>query len=127
MFDILDALEREFSIDRSREYITGQSGGGRGTWTAVMHQPHRFAAAVPVCGHNDPTQATKIAHIPIWVFHGVLDDVIDVEDSRAMIKALKKVGGQPRYTEFPDLKHNCWDRAYTMPGLHEWLFAQRNI
>jgi len=123
--EMLDTLEKEFNIDKTREYITGLSGGGRGTWTAITLWPDRFAAAVPVCGRNDPTQAAKIAHIPVWAFHGTLDDVVEVDASRAMIKALEKAGGSPKYTEYPDLKHNSWDRAYATPQLPEWLFKHR--
>ena len=34
-FEILDAIEKEYSIDRDREYIAGQSMGGEGVWAAL--------------------------------------------------------------------------------------------
>jgi hypothetical protein len=42
-----------------------------------------------------------------------------------MVEALKKAGGHPKYTEYPGVGHNSWDRAYAEPGLRKWLFAQK--
>jgi len=30
-----------------------------------------------------------------------------------------------KYTEYADLGHASWDRAYSEPGLYTWLLAQR--
>ncbi len=49
MHEILDSLEEEFSIDTSREYVTGLSWGGECVWLSVIERPARFAAAVPIC------------------------------------------------------------------------------
>ena len=49
---VLDELEKEFSIDTDREYITGQSGGGGGSSTSIVSFANRFAAAVLVCPAN---------------------------------------------------------------------------
>jgi predicted peptidase len=61
----------------------------------------------------------------IWNFHGACDDVEPVASSREMIAAIRKAGGQPRYTEYPDLGHTVFAWAYTEPALVEWLFEQR--
>ena len=42
-----------------------------------------------------------------------------------MIKALEAAGGKPKYTEYPGVGHNSWDRAYSEPELPGWLFAQK--
>ena len=132
VMEVLDVIETEFSIDKKREYITGLSNGGKGTWAAITSRPDRFAAAIPLCARHsfDPASADLskwaglVAHMPIWMFHGTMDPQCDVENSRGMIKALKDAGSDARYTEVPDAKHNCWDTAYAMDDLHEWLFAQ---
>jgi predicted peptidase len=126
---VLDQLEKEFSIDTNREYITGQSGGGGGTATLIISLPNRFAAAVLVCpaNRNRPwraEQAQRIARMPLWFFHGAPDPIISVGLTRATVNLLRDVGANPRYTEYPDQKHNCWEKAY-MPGeLPDWLFLQ---
>ncbi len=123
--EALDELEKEFNIDRSREYITGQSGGGHATWTLIARFPNRFAAAVPLCARTDTITAEKITHVPIWVFHGAKDALQPVEMSRNIVKAIEKAGGHPKYTEYPDLGHNCWDKTYNNPEVRDWLFAQK--
>jgi hypothetical protein len=42
-----------------------------------------------------------------------------------MVEALKKAGGEPRYTEYPNVGHDSWNPAYADPKLYEWLFAQK--
>jgi hypothetical protein len=45
--------------------------------------------------------------------------------SRDMIEGMKKAGGDPRYTEFPDAGHIISNQVNDTPGLLEWLFAQK--
>jgi predicted peptidase len=125
VFDVIEATRKEFSIDDSRIYITGLSMGGYGTWAAIARKPDLFAAAVPICGGGDPKAAAKVAKIPIWAFHGAKDGVVKPEQSRDMIAALKKAGGDPKYTEYPDAGHDSWTATYADPKVHEWLFAQK--
>ncbi len=121
----LDVLEKEFPIDLHREYVTGLSMGGFGTWDAISRHPQRFAAAVPVCGGCDLRQAKKISHIPIWTFHGGKDQVVKVERTREIVEALKATGGNPKFTEYPDVGHDSWNGAYKDREMYDWLFAQR--
>ena len=121
----LDALEKEFPIDTDREYVTGLSMGGYGSWDAIARHPKRFAAAVPVCGGCDLSKAKSIAHVPTWTFHGAMDKAVKVEHSREIVAALKAAGGQPKYTEYPEVGHDSWNGAYKDREMYEWLFAQR--
>jgi len=41
-----------------------------------------------------------------------------------MMKALKDAGGDPQYTEYPDLGHGIWNQAYGTPELYDWLLKQ---
>ena len=84
-----------------------------------------FAAAIPVSGGGDPKLAPKAVHVAIWAFHGAKDKNVPVSASREMIQAIKQAGGNPKYTEYPDLDHNIWDQVSKTPGLWEWLFAQK--
>ena len=43
--EIADAVAKEFATDPARQYITGLSMGGYGTWDALVRNPDRFAAA----------------------------------------------------------------------------------
>jgi predicted peptidase len=122
---ILDEICREFTIDPDRVYLTGMSMGGGGVWSLAATYPERWGSIAPVCGYGDPAWAGRFADIPCWCFHGALDNVIPVEQSRAMIRALREAGGQPRYTEYPDVRHDSWKPAYANDELYEWFLRQR--
>ncbi len=125
VLELIAALQKEQPIDARRIYLTGLSMGGYGTWDLLCRRPDLFAAAVPVCGGGDETQAEKIAKIPIWVFHGALDPAVKVQRSRNMVAALQKAGGRPLYTEYPDEGHASWVPAYRATAMMKWLFAQK--
>ncbi len=119
-----DALDR-YAINPDRVYLTGMSMGGYGTWHLAIRHPERFAAIAPVCGGGHPLLAASLAAMPIWAFHGALDDVVPVSESDKMVKAVEAAGGAVRYTRYPDLAHDCWTRAYATDELYMWLLAQR--
>lgn len=129
----LDDVENSCSTDHNRVYVTGLSMGGYGTWLLSILQPARFAAIVPICGGFDASAAgvpvnvaaRRIANIPEWVFHGQEDDIIPVDRSRWMVRALRAAGAVVRYTEYPNVRHNSWDRAYAEPELMPWMLSRR--
>ena len=143
----LDAAMKEFHGDPHRVYLTGLSMGGYGTWHLALAHPGRFAALVVVCGgllpHSTTTSVQRsplippdvdpyayvahpLRHIPIRIFHGAIDPVIPVEESRQMAEALRREGADVAYTEYPDVGHNAWERAYADPEMAAWLFRQRH-
>jgi predicted peptidase len=122
---LLEALAKELPLDRRRVYVTGLSMGGFGTWDILSRRPELFAAAVPICGGGDEATVERIAKIPVWVFHGATDGVVRPSRSRNMVAALRKAGGEPKYTEYPKEGHASWGPAYRDPELLRWLFAQR--
>lgn len=123
--ETLDALLKyitsHYRIDEDRVYLTGLSMGGYGTWRLACDYPHRFAAIAPICGGGDPRRVENIKHLPVWVFHGAKDPVVSPEESKEMVEALKKVGGNVKFTLYPDATHNSWSKTYENPELYEWL------
>jgi predicted peptidase len=146
-FAALDQATKEFNGDRERVYLTGLSMGGYGTWDIAARFPGRFAAYVPICGGlegkpdypsiggslakdaaiADPYAETakRIGKTPVWIFHGDVDTSVPVEESRKMAEALKAAGANYKYTEYPGVGHNSWDKAYAEPELVPWLLAQK--
>jgi predicted peptidase len=124
--ELIDSLGQEFSIDPDRLYITGLSMGGFGVWIAISRYPDIFAAALPICGGGDPG-AIGATSAKVWAFHGAADTVVPARRSREMIEALRRAGADPRYSEYPGVGHNAWERAYREPELVEWLFAQHRV
>lgn len=123
---ILDSTEREFSIDHDRVYVAGVSMGGYGAWDCITRFPGRFAAGIACCGGGDEsTVTTEVAHMPVWAFHSVDDKAVPVARTRNMIAAMRKLGGDPKYTEYQDRGHEVWDNgAAHEPALFDWLFSQ---
>ncbi len=148
---VMAALEKsikEFKGDPKRVVLTGYSAGGNGTWSLASRYTDRFAAIVPICSFvfkfkggtsgveypalapadaGDPYAfiARKVVSLPVWIFHGDADKNVSVEESRKMAAALKAVGANVQYTEFPGVDHNAWDPAYARPDLIEWMLKQR--
>jgi predicted peptidase len=122
---ILDEVEKEYSVDPKRVYLTGLSMGGMGTWSLAVTMPDKWAAIVPICGRGDPKQAEKIKDLPTWAFHGDADASVNASGSRDMIAAVKKAGGDPKYTEYAGVGHNSWDKAYATDELYDWLLKQK--
>ncbi len=118
-------LQEHPDIDPKRVYITGLSMGGFGTFDLLMRRPDLFAAGLPVCGGGDPRYAEKVKDIPLWVFHGGLDDVVLPRCSRRIVEALEKINGKEKYTEYSTMYHDIWNVTYYNPAVLEWLFAQR--
>jgi len=122
--ELVDRLVKELPIDPKRLYITGLSMGGFGAWSAITRYPHKFAAAVPVCGGGDPS-AVMQNQTAVWAFHGAGDLMVSAQRSREMVQAFRDAGAEAKYTEYPDLDHNSWERAYQEPDLVRWLFSQQ--
>jgi len=148
-FRALDAAMAEFHGDPARLYLTGISMGGYGTWAFGYKYPGKFAAIVPVCGGvvsfgrrripvpdwhpdakapDDPYTETArgIGKTPVWAFHGAEDPRVPVTESRQLTAALEAAGGEVRYTEYPGVAHNSWDRAYAEPELIPWMLSKTN-
>jgi len=121
---LLDQIMLEQNIDTNRIYIMGLSMGGFATWDIITRYPNKFAAAVPVCGGGDESQAYKITQLPLWAFHGAKDPLVKVVRSQNMIAAIRKAGGKPHYTEYSDVGHGCWNKAFSNAELYKWLFSQ---
>ncbi len=123
--DALDQTIQRLRVDATRIYLTGLSLGGYGTWMMASQYSARFAAAVPICGAWDPTDAPLLQDIPIWAFHGAKDDVVPLRDDQDMVEAVKKVGGNIRFTIDPAAAHDSWTAAYARDDLYTWLLQHQ--
>ncbi|MBC8236475.1 prolyl oligopeptidase family serine peptidase [bacterium] len=105
---LLDEIVAKYAVDEDRIYLTGASMGGYGTWHLAMMYPERFAAIAPICGGGDPERASVLKNVPAWVFHGGKDTVVSPEESEKMVDALKTLGGDVRFTLYPEAGHDSW-------------------
>ena len=104
---LADTISEALNVDAERQYLTGLSMGGYGTWSWATHAPHRFAAIAPVCGGwgdaaSRASAATSIAHIPHYVTHGANDVIVPVAASDEMVEALRDAGAEDIvYSRYP--------------------------
>ncbi|MBC7891897.1 MAG: dienelactone hydrolase family protein [Sphingobacteriaceae bacterium] len=124
--DLVKNLLKTEGVDKNRVYLMGLSMGGMGTFETLSRYPKLFAAATPICGGGDPDLAKKYAkRLPLWVFHGDADPVVEVKYSREMVAKLKELRANVQYTEYPGVGHDSWNNALAEPKLLPWLFGQK--
>ncbi len=121
---LLNHLEEELRVDRSRVYLTGLSMGGFGAWELATAHPERFAALVVISGGGNPVEVCRLRDTPVWIVHGRKDDVIPVNWSEEMAKRLDRCHGRVRLTIYEDAGHDAWSRTYSDPAFRSWLLAQ---
>jgi len=127
--DLLLGLTKRLSdkpfVDKSRIYLGGLSMGGMGTFELLRRKPKLFAAAFSICGGDNPKNVKKYKHVPLWIFHGVKDDIVPPESSEIVVNALREKGADVKFTLYPDANHNSWDSTFAEPDLIPWLFSHQ--
>jgi predicted peptidase len=117
VFLLLDALAEEFPIDTDRVYVQGHSMGGFGTWTAVVEQPNRFAAAIASAGWIGPwADVTPIKDLPMWAFQGAKDSEVQVKLGNATFEWMKQLGHNVKFTEMSNMGHSVVHAALKYTG-----------
>ncbi|OAB29824.1 carboxylesterase family protein [Flavobacterium fryxellicola] len=127
LYRLILKIQKENKIDSHRIYLTGLSMGAWGAWNLVFAHPETFAAFVPIAGFVDRIpmiENCKIAAIPTRIFHGLLDDVVNVDYSIAIYKKLKTCNGTVSLTIFDDANHDSWSQVYDNQEIYDWMFKQ---
>ncbi|MCG2460510.1 prolyl oligopeptidase family serine peptidase [Flavobacteriaceae bacterium F89] len=125
VIQLLDSIVADNRVDKNRIYLTGLSRGGGAAWEMAVTYPDKFAALAVVCGMAPVPYASWINRdMPIWVFHGEEDKSIPISESIAMVAKLRQMGYDVKFTKYPGVGHNAWDKAYTTPELYSWLMQQ---
>lgn len=123
--DLLDEVIDRYRVDETRTYLTGLSLGGIAAWEYAVHYPEKITALIPICGWGNGALACKLNDMPVWAFHGELDEVVKPKGSINMINAIKRCPNRnsenTKLTLYPDVGHNSWDKAYSDPSIYSWL------
>lgn len=123
LLGLTEKIEKQTYTDKNRIYVGGLSMGGMGTFEILRRKPKLFAAAFAICGGDNPVNTKKYKHVPLWIFHGGLDDVVNPQLSYAIFRELRKQDHTPKYTIYPKANHNSWDPAFAEKDLLPWLFS----
>lgn len=119
-----DFLKKPY-VNKDQVYIGGLSMGGMGTFELLRRKRYTFAAAFSICGGDNTNNIKKYQRVPLWLFHGAKDDVVDPAFSMVIAERLKNVGDEVKFTLYPKDNHNSWDSAFAEPELLPWLFSHK--
>ena len=122
---LMEELAEKYRIDRHRIYMTGLSMGGFGTWDFASRYPHWFAAIAPICGGGDERRVRRLKDLPVWTFHGMKDQVVPVERTLELVRALEQVEGDIIFTVYPEADHDSWSETYDNPALWDWFLEHK--
>jgi len=108
MQPIFDAAGRA-NIDPARVYLVGHSMAAHGVWNLAIHYPTYFAAINPMAGSaHDAWQRFRLGNLEnilCIVWHDASDDVINVSESRDIVRYLRNLNYAVDYTETQNLGH----------------------
>lgn len=107
---ILDYAHEHWPIDGSRQLITGMSDGGTFSWLEGLFGDAGFTHIAPVSASFHPmilegAEADRVAGLPVYLAHGALDWMFEVDSARAADRALRERGASVIYRELADLSH----------------------
>ncbi|WP_158559120.1 fibronectin type III domain-containing protein [Deminuibacter soli] len=125
--ELIEYMVTNNKLDPFRVSDNGLSAGGQGTWEMAMAYPTKIAAALPMSytsiGYKDNSTVNTLKWTPIWNFQGGQDGSPAPQTSQQVRDAFLAAGGNYTYTEYPDLAHGTWDRAWTEPNFFPYLNA----
>jgi hypothetical protein len=49
---------------------------------------------------------------------------VPTDFSQQYFRRLRRLHANVRYTEYKDVEHNCWVKAFAEPDFTSWLFTQ---
>ena len=124
--NLISHLQETLAVDPDRIYSTGLSMGAYATWDLLVRHTELFAAAIPVCGGADYRYASRLADLPIFTFHGDIDDVVPPNGTEAMVNELIRLGSQKiNCIYYVGGNHGIWENAFSTEGIFDWLLSQR--
>ena len=101
VFEAIEAVCRNYKIDRDRIVLRGMSMGASGTWHLGLKHPSRFVALGPYCGYVDTHRFSetpianfiKVGPLPPHQERGLhMLDSIDYAANAAVVPAIAAIG-----------------------------------
>ena len=125
------AVRARYRVDPDRIFLTGMSNGGIGTFLIGVHHAPLFAGLAPMAGGLDDVLfpfLENLRHTPVYLIHGLNDQVMPVELSRSVARELTRLGYPVVYREH-DRVHSLAGGHFfpreELPGLVAWFGSRR--
>ncbi len=122
VFEAIEAVCRNYKIDRDRIVLRGMSMGASGTWHLGLKHPDRFVAIGPYCGYVD-THRFSETPIPGFIKVGPLPplqeiglhmlDSIDYAANAGMVPEIACIGDKDRFFQ----AHVIMGEAFAREGI----------
>jgi phospholipase/carboxylesterase len=121
---VIDELADQFPVDRSRMLLTGMSDGGSYALLTGLREQSPYAALAPFSAVLSPEvqldgRIDNARDLPIFMVHGALDWMFDLERARDGVRQLEAAGATVEYRELDDLSHT-YAREQN-PALLDWF------
>jgi len=122
--DLLNEVMEVYRVNSNQIYITGLSMGGYGTLALAQKYPDMFAAIIPICGGmDDHASINRLGDIPMWLFHGELDQIHPAQLTLDIYDLLSPINKNIKLTIYDGVGHNSWDKTYANHEIYDWLLS----
>ncbi len=108
--DIVGEIGDKWSLDSTRQLLTGMSDGGTFTYVFGLRADCRFTHLAPIAASFHPlilgmADAERVRSLPICIVHGAHDWMFPPEMARSAENALRQAGANVVYRRIADLAH----------------------
>jgi phospholipase/carboxylesterase len=107
LLEFLDYLLENYEADAERVYLAGFSQGAMMSMNIALTHPEKVAGVLAMSGRVLPDLLPKMADpeqlqdLPIFVMHGIYDDVLPIENGRTTQEILSQLPVALTYKEYP--------------------------
>lgn len=129
LWQLLQQMKTQYSLDAARFVIVGHSMGGLGAWDMAIRYAPAFAAAIILTAGYDTSKAPAIQNMPVWAFHSQNDEGVPYKGTLNIItklRDLRKAAGLDtsiiKLTTYPGDNHLIQDRVFDTPEVMLWLW-----
>jgi poly(3-hydroxybutyrate) depolymerase len=112
IFRMISRIEKEYSVESSRIFLVGFSGGANFAYYLGLNHPDRFRAVAAFAGSlrklGSSVRLSVVPHeqIPVFIIHGSKDEVVDMSEGEYSKKELQDAGYQVKFMELKGEKHD---------------------
>ena len=126
---ILARVGADWRLDSDRLLLTGMSDGGTFAYVSGLAGDSPFSHLAPISASFHPMmlemiERPRVAGLPIYLTHGSLDWMFDVEVARTAHEILGAAGAEIIYREITDLSHT-YPREEN-PLILDWFLGSRS-
>lgn len=107
---IVARVSEQWQVDEKRILLTGMSDGGTFSYLSGLRADSPFTHLAPIAASFHPmllevAQAERLKNLPVYLTHGALDWMFDIEVARMAQASLVRAGVDLTYREIEDLSH----------------------